>query len=63
MGKFASTIRNIFLGAIAFFIAHLSYRIYEMTLKMGITCDKIAETNELVKNLHELIQNIKFSLF
>jgi len=63
MGKFASTIRNLLLGGIVFFLAHLSYRLYEMTLKLGITCDRIEEMNGLVRDLHEFIKNIKFSLF
>ena len=63
MGKLASFVRNSLLTSIVLLLAHLSYRLYEMTLKLVITCDKIEEMNNLVRDLHELIKNIKFSLF
>ena len=63
MGKFASFIRNGLLATIALLLAHLSYNLYVMTLKLGIACNRINEMNGLVRNLHELIKNLKISLF
>ena len=55
MGKFASFTRNIILGSITFFLAHLSYRLYELTIKLSIACDKVTETNTLIKSLYEIM--------
>ena len=63
MGKFASTIRNITGIVIAFLLAHLGYKLYIVAEKLNIMCIKIDEMNNLVRDLHELIKNIKFSLF
>jgi len=63
MGKFASTIRNIIGIVIAFLLAHLGYNLYIVTEKLGIMCIKINEMNGLVRDMHELIENMKFSIF
>ena len=63
MGKFASTIRNIIGIVIAFLLAHLGYNLYTVTERLSVMCIKINEMNGLVRNMNELIKNMKFSLF
>lgn len=63
MGKFASTVRNTLLGTIALLLAHLGYKLYIMTEELSIMVIKITEMNGLVRDMHELIKNTKFSLF
>lgn len=55
MGKFASFTRNVILGSIALFLAHLSYRLYELAIRLSVACDKIAETNTLIKDLYNIM--------
>lgn len=63
MGKFASTIKNIIGIVIAFLLAHLGYNFYIVIEKLTIMTIKITEMSELVKDLHDIIKNIKFSIF
>ena len=63
MGKFASTIKNL-IGIIGLFLlAHLGYKLYVVAERLLLMYNKIDEMNGLMRNLHELIKNIKFSLF
>jgi len=55
MGKFASFIRNTLLGSITLLLAHLSYNLYELAIKLSIACDKITETNTLIKSLYDIM--------
>jgi len=63
MGKFASFIRNTTLIAIVGVLAHLAYRLYIVTIEISILITKLNETNLLIRNLYEVMRNIKFSLF
>ena len=55
MGKFASFTRNTILGSIVILLAHLSYRLYELAIRLSIACDKITETNMLIRNLYDIV--------
>ena len=63
MGKFASTIRNITEIVIALLLAHLGYRLYIVAERLAIMCVKVDEMSGLVRNVYELIKNMKFSIF
>ena len=55
MGKLASFIRNTLLASIVLILGHLSYRLYELATRLSVACDKITETNTLIKNLYDLM--------
>ena len=48
-GKFSSTIRNLIEATIAFFLAHLCYRMYIVTIQ-------IEESNTLIRSVYEIMR-------
>lgn len=63
MGKFASFIRNLTLISIAGLLAHLAYRLYDLSMRLSILIDKLTFTNTLIRELHNLVKNLKISIF
>ena len=63
MGKFASFVRNLISIIAVFLLAHLGYKLYILTEKITEMIIKLDTMNGTMKELFEILKNLKIKWF